>query len=142
MGATTGCDKLVLVTRRTRLEELIDRFGTRGQARFYLEHSGGDFAALQAEDDTYRRALDRLQGDLAQLGAGLKLQRLDRSLLPTYLFGPGDLVVAAGQDGLVANTAKYALGQPIVGVNPDPERIDGILLPFTPAAARRAVLAT
>ena len=57
MGAAH--DKVVLVTRRTRLEELVDRFGTRGQARFYLSHSGGDFDAYQAEDDAYRRALRR-----------------------------------------------------------------------------------
>ena len=38
----------------------------------------------------------------------------------------------AGQDGLVANMAKYAGAQPIVGVNPDPERFDGVLLPFRP----------
>jgi len=35
-----------------------------------------------------------------------------------------------GQDGLVANTLKYLNGQPVVGVNPDPERWDGRLLPF------------
>jgi hypothetical protein len=47
--------------------------------------------------------------------------------------------VTIGQDGLVANTAKYALGQPIVAVNPDPERFDGILLPFQVADAGPAV---
>ncbi len=31
---------------------------------------------------------------------------------------------------LVANTLKYLDGQPVVGVNPDPERWDGRLLPF------------
>jgi hypothetical protein len=31
---------------------------------------------------------------------------------------------------LVANTLKYLNGQPVVGVNPDPERWDGRLLPF------------
>jgi len=31
---------------------------------------------------------------------------------------------------VVANTAKYVKGQPIVAVNPDPERFDGILMPF------------
>jgi hypothetical protein len=33
--------------------------------------------------------------------------------------------VTLGQDGLVANTLKYLDGQPVVGVNPDPERWDG-----------------
>jgi hypothetical protein len=33
-------------------------------------------------------------------------------------------------NGLVANTAKYSRGVPIVAVNPDPKRYDGVLLPF------------
>ena len=43
-----GFEKVVLVTRRTRLEELIERFNTRGQARFFIERSGGDFAEYEA----------------------------------------------------------------------------------------------
>jgi hypothetical protein len=41
-------------------------------------------------------------------------------------------VVALGQDGLVANTMKYLDGQPLVGLNPEPARWDGVLLPFQP----------
>ena len=58
------CERLVLVTRRTRLEELIDRFNTRGQARFYIEHAGGDFGDYESEHDCYQRALDSLRRDL------------------------------------------------------------------------------
>jgi hypothetical protein len=36
-----------------------------------------------------------------------------------------------GQDGLVANVIKYLDGQAVVGVNPDPDRYEGTLLPFT-----------
>ena len=129
-------EKLVIVTRRTRLEELVARFNTPGQARFYIEHAGGDFGEYQLEHDTYQRSLDRVR---RELDLGLPRQFLDRALLPTYTFGPVDLVVTLGQDGLVANTAKYAGSQPIVGVNPDPARFDGILLPFAPAEARSAV---
>jgi hypothetical protein len=49
------------------------------------------------------------------------------------------VVVVVGQDGLVANTAKYVGQVPIVGVNPDPQRFDGVLLPFQVAGAREAV---
>jgi hypothetical protein len=52
--------------------------------------------------------------------------------LSTYLFSSIDLIIVLGQDGLVANTAKYVCGQPIVAVNPDPEKYDGILLPYHP----------
>lgn len=132
-------EKLVLVTRKTRLQGLIERFNTRAQAKFYLEHAGLDFEDYAQEDDTYRRAIDALEG---QLELGLPVQRLDRALLSTYRFGPTDLVVAAGQDGLVANTAKYVGAQPLVGVNPDPTRFDGKLLPFGVAEARAAVTRT
>jgi hypothetical protein len=64
---------------------------------------------------------------------------VDRSFVPTFLFTPKDVIVTLGQDGLVANTAKYVGGQPIVAVNPDPSRFDGVLLPFLPKDARAAV---
>ena len=129
-------EKLVVVTRRTRLEELIDRFNTRGQAKFYIEHAGGNFDDYEREHDTYQRALDRLRRDL---DFGLPRQVMDRTLVATYTFGAHDLVVTLGQDGLVANVAKYAGEQPIVGVNPDPQRFDGVLLPFLPEQAKGAV---
>src|SRR5262249_10147811 len=129
-------EKLVVVTRRTRLEELIDRFNTRGQARFYIEHAGGDFRGYEDEHDAYQRALERLRGDL---GFGAPPQFMDRSLVSTYTFTPLDLVVTLGQDGVVANVAKYAGNQPIVGVNPDPARFDGVLLPFLPENARDTI---
>jgi NAD kinase len=127
-----GCEKIVVVTRRTRLEELIDRFNTKGQARFYIEHSGGDFREYENEHDTYQRALEQLRRDL---DFGVPRQFIDRGLVPTYTFGPLDLVMTLGQDGLVANVAKYAADRPIVGVNPDPARFDGVLLPFVTATA-------
>ena len=68
-----------------------------------------------------------------------KVQVIDRSLVPTFTFLPTDLIITLGQDGLVANTAKYVGRQPIIAVNPDPERFDGILLPFLPTQVTRAV---
>lgn len=129
-------EKIVLVTRRTRLEGLIERFNSRAQAKFYLDRSGGDFAEYQREDDVYRRALETVR---RTLDLGLKLQIADRALVPTLLFAESDLIVAVGQDGLVANTAKYVGEQPIVAVNPDPERFDGVLLRYRPSEARGAV---
>lgn len=129
-------EKLVLVTRKTRLAELVERFNTRAQAKFYLTHAGLDFDDYQQEDDSYRRSLDAVQ---SAVQVGLKVQMLDRALVPTYLFAPTDLVVTLGQDGLVANTAKYIGAQPLLGVNPDPARIDGVLLPFLPTTVGPAL---
>jgi hypothetical protein len=129
-------DKIVLVTRRTRLDDLVARFNTRAQAKFYITHGGGDFSDYEQEDDAYRRALDEVRG---ALDVGVKVQLVDRAFIPTFLFSGGDLVVTLGQDGLVANTAKYVGAQPLVAVNPDPVRFDGVLLPFSPKQARAAV---
>jgi NAD kinase len=129
-------DKIVLVTRKTRLRELIERFNTLSQAEFYVRHAGGDFSDYMREDERYSRSLDLLR---RSLDLGVKLQVVDRGLVPTLLFTEKDLVVTVGQDGLVANVAKYAAGPPIVAVNPDPERFDGILLPFAPEEAAGAV---
>ena len=125
--------KIVLVTRKTRLEELVERFNTQAQAKFYIEHAGGDFSAYVHEHDAYQGSLESVRRSIE---AGLKIQVMDRSLVPTYVFSKEDLIVTLGQDGLVANTAKYVAGQPIFAVNPDPERFDGILLPFRPTELR------
>jgi len=120
-------NKIVLVIRRTRLDELVTRFNTVSQARFYVEHLGADFRDYVAEHGTYQDAVLRAQSLLSRIG---RLHVLDRSFLPSYIFGKDDTVVVLGQDGLVANTVKYLDGQRVVGVNPDPGRWDGVLLPF------------
>lgn len=127
-------EKLVVVTRKTRLEALIEKFNTRMQAKFFIEHSGGNFSEYEEEDRNYQRALDEIR---KQTKIGLKVQLIERSLLPTYTFVGSDLIVALGQDGLVANTAKYVGAQPIIGVNPDPIRYDGLLVPILPSQVGR-----
>lgn len=129
-------EKLIVVTRKTRLAALIERFNTLRQATFYLEQAGLDASDYVREDDRYRAALDET---LEQLELGLPVQKLERALVSSYVFGPKDLVVVLGQDGLVANTAKYVGALPIVGVNPEPDRFDGVLLPFRPAELRALV---
>ena len=122
--------KIVLVTQRTRLEDLIRRYNTYGQAEFYISHNGGDFADYRLEHETYHMAVQTALSALQTFG---RVQVLDRDFIPNYLFGKQDIVVALGRDGLVANVLKYLKdGQPLIGVNPDPKRWDGQLLPFLP----------
>jgi len=83
-------DKTVVVTIRTALEELIERFNTRGQARFYVEHMGLSFDRYLAEHEAYVVALSALRRSLPE---GVRRQFIERSLLPAYTFGAGDLVV-------------------------------------------------
>lgn len=126
MNATSE-RKVVLVTRRTRLEELVARYHTLAQARFYIEHLGADFSDYLRENAAYASSLQYTVDTLQAWG---RYQVVDRGYLPNFMFAADDIVVALGQDGLVANTMKYLSGQPLVGVNPEPSRWDGVLLPF------------
>jgi NAD kinase len=128
----TQFEKIILVTRQTRLEELIARFNTKAQARFYIEHSGGNFALYEREHEVYETAVSHLRRALQKLS---RLQVIERQFLPNFLFSQSDLIVTIGIDGLVVNTAKYLDGQPLIAVNPDPDHIDGVLLPFTVSQA-------
>jgi NAD kinase len=121
-------NKIVVVVRRTRLDELIARFNTEDQARFYVEHLGADFSDYIAEDRVYKQVVRDAESLLSRHG---RVHVLNRAFLPNFIFGPQDTVIAIGQDGLVANVLKYLSDQLLIGVNPDPKRWEGVLLPFT-----------
>lgn len=120
-------DRIILVTRQTRVQELIKRYNTKAQAKFYVESRGQSFDDYVNEDETYTNALQFVKKSIPR---GVKLHELDRTYLANYVFAPNDLIITLGQDGLVVNTAKYLNGQNILAVNPDPKRFDGVLLPF------------
>ena len=126
-------EKVVIVTRQTELDELVHRFNTPAQARFYLEQGGHSFDDIQLAHDRYMRVVHAV---IESLSASQKHQRIDRSIVPQFTFADDDLVVTIGQDGLVSNTAKYLHGQPVFAINPDPDRYDGILLPFNASEFR------
>ncbi len=150
-------DKVVIVTRKTRMQELVARYNTPDQAKFRVRQQLANyfaekksFSAKQAmsmaesavqeyedEDDAYKPAIEALHRRIEDLD--VEVQTIDRSLVSTFQFNEHHVVVTLGQDGLIANCAKYAGEQPIVGVNPDPKRFDGVLLPFTTATAVAAV---
>ena len=122
-----GMNKIVLVTRKTRLAELVYKYNTVEQARFYIEHMGVDFSDYLREDEVYRKAVAAVK-EAAEKYA--RVQEIDRDFAANMIFGEKDIVIAVGQDGLVVNVMKYLDVQPLIGVNPDPSRWDGVLLPF------------
>ncbi|MBC8042417.1 MAG: NAD(+)/NADH kinase [Rhizobacter sp.] len=127
-GSESGSDhKLILVRRKTRLDELVARYNTVSQAQFYVEHLGADFSDYLREHEGYEQAVREAASVLETFG---RVQMIERAYLPNFIFGAQDVVVAIGQDGLVANTLKYLDGQPVIGINPDATRWDGVLLPF------------
>jgi NAD kinase len=129
-------NRVVIVKRNTRLDDLIARFNTLGQAKFYIEHLGSRFDDYENEHRIYYASLLEVKTDVALVA---KTHVLDRSFLPNFIFGENDIIVVVGQDGLVANTLKYLNGQLLIGINPDRGRWDGVLLPFGPAEAGSAV---
>ena len=117
----------IIVKNKTRLEALIERFNTKAQAKFYIERQGGNFEDYETEHEMFQYSLNALQTQLSKI---IKHKIVERVFLPSFIFSDNHLIVVIGQDGLVANTAKYSKGIPIVAVNPDKDRYDGVLLPF------------
>ncbi|MDR0496729.1 MAG: sugar kinase [Treponema sp.] len=127
-------NRIVIVTRETRLEKVLVAQNTVSQAKFYINRLGGDFDDYKEEHDQYGSSIKEARQGLEELG---NVQLLDRKYLPNFIFAPGDIVMVIGQDGLVVNTLKYLNGQPVIGINPDPSRWDGVLLPFAPKDAAK-----
>ena len=124
--------RAVLIQRATEYEELLARHGTREQVRFFLHERGRtleEVAGRHERLETARRAV------LGAVPADWRRAVVARSELDRFLFADDDIVVVLGQDGLVANAAKYLAGQPVIGLNPEPERWPGVLVPHPPAAA-------
>ena len=126
-AARVAYEKVVIVTRKTELEELVARFNTVPQAQFYLEHAGQAFEPIAARHQQYQQVLDAVR---QAIPGGLKSHVVERVFLPQFTFGEADLVVTIGPDGLVVNVAKYLDGQPLLALNPAPAHYDGVLLPF------------
>lgn len=119
----------IIIKNKTRLEALVERFNTKGQAQFYIESSGGYFQEYVDEHDRFYKSFIEVQTKLSKI---IKNKVIEREFVPSYIFSEKNIIVVVGQDGLVANVAKYSKHIPIVAINPDKERYDGVLLPFTP----------
>lgn len=155
---------IAIVTMPTRLKKLRARWGTVAQAAFVLQqaHAQQEFTATstgkspirhrgkaktpspeaelfeyQREDIAFQTTVEQLRRDLETLD--LPVTVIDREFIANFDFGGCQAVVVVGQDGLVANVAKYVGSVPIIGVNPDPQKIDGVLLPFDVNHANSAV---
>ena len=162
MKNKSNIENAIIVRNKTRLEQLTEKFNTAEQAKFYVkskqkayfskksgglmkggfsvnpvkikekiaeQQTGNEFSMYEEENESFYGSMDSIQ---TQLSGILKTKVIDQDFLSNYIFTEKDLVIVVGQDGLVANTAKYVNGIPIVAVNPDQHRYDGILLPFNP----------
>ncbi|WP_314325699.1 hypothetical protein [Paenarthrobacter ilicis] len=124
--------RIVLVHRRTELQELLDRHATRGQAEFFLRTRGRSIQDVQDRHDHLTAALATVR---ASIPAEWRQAEVERADLSRFLITAEDIIVVVGQDGLVANVAKYLNGQPVIGVDPEPGANPGVLVRHSPAAA-------
>ena len=137
-----GTESIAIVTRESRLSSLKRKRGTLGAAKFALAQahlhretetlSMASYEEYEEEDQLVTLAVDQIR---STLDLGYPVIEIDRHHLPNFDFNRCKLVITVGQDGLVANTGKYALQTPILGINPDSSRYDGILSPFAPRDA-------
>lgn len=125
--------RVVVVTRPTQYDELIAHHATRQQAAFFLAGRGQSLASV---DRAHHRWLAAVEAVSAAIPVSWRRTKVSRPDLDRFVFQPDDLVVAVGQDGLVANVAKYLVGQRVVGVNTDPETYDGVLVRHTADAVQ------
>ena len=126
--------RIVIVHRRTELQELLDRHATRGQAEFFLRTRGRNIQDVQERHDRITVALETVR---ASVPAEWRHAEVERTDLSRVLLTPEDIGAVVGQDGLVANAAKYLSGQPVIGVDPEPGANPGVLVRHTPGEAAR-----
>lgn len=117
--------RVVVVFRRTELDDLLARHGTRGQAEFFLATRGRTLEEVQDRHDALQEARQRAA---SAIPLDWRRGEVERAHLSRFLFAAGDIVVVIGQDGLVANVAKYLAGQPVIGIDPEPGRNPGVLV--------------
>ena len=126
--------RLVIVHRRTELQELLDRHATRGQAEFFLRTRGRNIQDVQERHDRITAALETVR---AAVPAEWRHAEVERADLSRFLLTAEDIVAVVGQDGLVANAAKYLNGQPVIGIDPEPGANPGVLVRHTPNEAAK-----
>lgn len=130
--------RAVLVTRESDAVMLAAAHATRAQAAFFLKTRSQSIVDVERGEQVQTSALETVR---AAIPDDWRLVRVGRPELDRFIFGPEDVVIAVGQDGLVANLAKYLTGQPVLGVNPDPSVNEGVLVPLKPAEAARLIVA-
>ena len=121
----TLAPRTVFVTRETDYELMLARHATLEQARFYLRTRGQNLAELEARHMAFDAVIAKAR---AAVPADWRQTLVRRADLDRFTFAAEDIVVAVGQDGLIANVAKYLAGQPVIGINPAPDLYDGVLV--------------
>lgn len=121
--------RVVLVHRHSERDEIVAEQGTWGQAEFVQKRRGVSLSSVKKRHESLSAAMQAVS---ASIPKEWRRGTVERSDLPRFLFEPEDVIVVVGQDGLVANTAKYLDGQPVIGIDPNPGTNMGVLVRHSP----------
>ena len=94
--------RVIIVTRASAFDRVVARHATVAQAAFFLETRGQSIEPLRCSHELQAQAVQRAD---SAIPVSWRRARIDRDGLARFLFEPDDIVVAVGQDGLVANAA-------------------------------------
>ncbi len=119
--------RIVLVLKKTPLELLL-KVRSMGQVEHFLKTRNESIDEYVKTNLIYQTAVDEVR---RALPTDIESYELDRDRISKFLFRENDLIIVVGPDGLCINVAKYLNDQPILGVNPDSHRIDGLLVRYS-----------
>jgi NAD kinase len=128
LDSSKDLQRTVIVTRVARAKEIRAKYASSSLARFVMNEEGESYDNYEDEEENLRKVVDTVSQLCGELGPVLTIER---GLLPGTPLLHNDRIICIGQDGLVANTLRYAKDIPIYGVNPDPKRYEGVLLKFS-----------
>jgi len=132
-------EKIVVVKKKTPLEELVCRHATTSQVKFFLESRDESYGYYKEAHDAYQQGLALTK---AAIPATMRSQVVDKEHLATFKFSEKDLIVVVGDPGLFVNVAKYSNEQLILVVNPDPKRFDDTFTSCTPQTVQQLLQKT
>lgn len=121
---TSLTPRVVFVTRHSEYHALLSTHGTRGQAEFFLNSRDQKLKDVEVVHEELQSAINQAKGAVPD---NWSIADVERGDLDRFLFGGNDIIIAVGQDGLVANLAKYLTGQPVIGVTPNEASSEGVL---------------
>lgn len=130
--------RAVLVRRETELDRVRATHASLASARFVLERRGISLDDVEAAHRDFAEVVRQVR---AAIPPDWRQAGISRAEVERFVFGPEDIVLAVGPDGLVANVAKYLDGQLVIGVDPQPGRNAGVLVRFAAREAAEALRA-
>ncbi len=109
--------RVVLVTKRSPLEELVLKHLTFNKAEFALKAAGQSIATYVEEDSRYQAAVTAIRAQVPN-DLPVSVMRRDELANANFQFRDTDLIVVCGPDGLFVNVARYVRDQVVLTVNP------------------------